>query len=297
MMAPAAAAHETITPAWLADVIAEAAVAETVEQIAARLTPLFADTGWLAQLTEHWIAPLHTDPAVRPSLPTTRSGSIVTMTLALSPPVRLLLTLMEGAPERAEDHASPAPTIGFSGAHGLYRLLSPKAVSATLAYARLGATRCRNRRISLRPDRTVSLDERRIALLIASHAQPILLLRARIDRSPSLPLRRYTLDTGALLGTVQGDQSFARSAMLLSVLRAANAREAIPLMIDMLGRENADERWTAMRELLALDAQAGFPHLEVMASHDTAPSVRVAARAAVDRLKTLTLPSEAPCPA
>ncbi len=299
-MTQAVAAHvdEGATPVWLAQVVADAAAAATTEECAARLAPLFIRTRWLETMIEQWLVPLKSHPTALASLPTTRSGSVVTMMLAATPPVRLMVTAIDGAAERAGERPNSAPTISFSGTHALYLLLSPQPVDATLAYASPGVAHCRSRSILLCAGTPYSFDERRLAVQIAPQECPILLLRARIEMSPPSPLRRYALETGALVGTVQSDEGFARSAMLLSVLRAAGARDSIPVMIDMLAHHNAGERWTAMRELLALDARTGWPHLEIMASSDPEPNLREVALATLARLRSL--PPEhttAPCPA
>jgi HEAT repeat protein len=71
--------------------------------------------------------------------------------------------------------------------------------------------------------------------------------------------------------------------MLLSVLRAAGAREAAPAMIALLDRPSGRERWTVMRELIALDAALAWPHLQRMAAHDPEEGVRDAARSVLTR--------------
>lgn len=292
-MRSAASRADGVTPNWLAALVADAAAIGDMDEIMARLAPLFTQIDWLAGLAGQAIATLRADPAELASLPASRNGPIVTMTLAAAPPIRLMLSLIEGAAERADAAPDRPASVGFAGNRGLYRLLSPRPVDAILAYAPPGATRCRSRTIRWQPGRMIALDERRLSLRLLPQEHPVLLLRARIERTPPLPQRRYALATGAPLRTVQGDDGFARSAMLLSLLREAGARSAVPAMIDMLAQKDANARWVVMRELLALDARAGLPHLRAMAAQDPHSPVRAAAQAVLDRLEERAMP----CPA
>ncbi|MBT2188705.1 HEAT repeat domain-containing protein [Sphingobium nicotianae] len=266
------------------DAVAEAAAASHVDEAAECLAPLFADIDWLFALATHWIAPMRGDPAALPTQSAVRSsGSILSMTLAAQPPVRLALGLIEGAAERGDDgeRIVGQPHISFSGARGLYRLLSPTPVEAMLG--KHDGDRLHTRAISLLPGQWLSLDERHETLRIEPQDRPVLMLHGRIDRRPAPPIRRLALDDGRPLGTVQGDDGFARAGMLMSVLRAAGTREAIPVLIGMLDRPSGRERWTVMRELLALDAIAAWPYLARMAAHDPDEGVRHAAQAVLAR--------------
>ena len=282
---------------WLAAQVAAAAAAPTVTEAGHRLAPLFRETGWLGALAEAWLAPMARDAAAAPVLPAMRNGPVVNLTLASAPPVLLLLTLIEGHAERPDLPETAGPSIGFSGTQALYRLLSPHPLAASLG--RIGRDgRCRTRRVELRPDRPLSLDERRLALRIAPQARAALLLRARITRRPAPPVRHFAVTTGCPLGTVQGDDGFARTAMLLSVLRAMGARQAAPQMMALLDRTSGPDRWIVMRELLALDAPAAWPALVRMAAAEPDHAVRRAARGVLARhAATNPVADGAPCPA
>lgn len=279
----------------LQDAVAYAAAARDAQDAALRLTPLFRDIGWLEALTEELIAPLRTGKQIVPSIQTARHGYVLSLALATALPVRLMLTLIEGEAERAEtgtvDLASQS--VGFSGAQGLYRILSSEPVDALFSAIVPGRARCRTRAIRLQPGRWLMLDEQRRSLRIPPQAHPVLLMRARIERTPTPPVRRFSLRDGALVGAVQGDDGFARAAMLLSVLREAGARHAVPDIIGLLDRASGRERWTLMRELLALDAGAAWPHLTAMATQDPDAGVRAAAQAVLAAQKR----EAEPCPA
>jgi hypothetical protein len=281
----------------LQEAVAHSAAADDPDEAVARLTPLFADTFWLADLADEMIAPLRADPSAGIGQQTSRNGPVLSLTLASAPPARIMLTLIEGEAERGDDTGAPPPaqSIGFSGAQALYRLLSPVPTQALFAAVTTDYRRCRTRAITLRRGQWLALDERRQSLRILPQAHPILLLRARIERTPPPAVRRYALPDGAFVGAVQADEGFARSAMLLTVLRELGARDAAPQMVGLLDRTAPSERWTVMRELLALDAATAWPHLQAMAARDPDAGVRTAARAV---LAKQTMQREAlSCPA
>jgi hypothetical protein len=281
----------------LQEAVAHCTAADDPAEAVARLTPLFADTGWLADLADEMIAPLRADPSAGIGQQTSRNGPVLSLTLAAAPPARIMLTLIEGEAERGDDVGTPPPaqSIGFSGAQALYRLLSPMPTQALFAAVNADHRRCRTRAITLRPGRWLTLDERRQSLRILPQAHPILLLRARIERTPPPPVRRYALPDGTFIGAVQADEGFARSAMLLSVLRELGARAAAPEMVGLLDRAAPAERWTVMRELLALDAGTAWPHLQTMAARDPDTGVRAAAQAVLAQQATVR--EAIPCPA
>jgi len=221
----------------------------------------------------------------------------VTVTLESAPPVRLMVHLIEGLAERPDDVAPTAPAISFSGTYGLYRLLSAHAVDGLFGTILPGQTRCRVRPVRIRPGKWIILDESQRTLHILPQERPVMLLRARIELTPAPPVRHYSAVDGTLVSTVQGDDGFARSAMLLSVLREMGNRAAVPAMIALLDRQEGRERWTVMRELLALDAEAAWPHLMRMAADDPDAGVRAAAGAVLSHQAGLSIAEPQPCPA
>ncbi|HMP46095.1 MAG TPA: HEAT repeat domain-containing protein, partial [Sphingopyxis sp.] len=62
-------------------------------------------------------------------------------------------------------------------------------------------------------------------------------------------------------------------------LRIFGRRDAAPLFAEAARTEDFAARWTAMRDLVALDATAAHPLLAQMAAHDPHPEVRRAAAA------------------
>lgn len=277
------------------DAVAHAATIPDAAAAATYLTGLFTDIGWLEALTEELIAPLHGHGQVTPAIQTSRHGPVLSLTLSSAPPVRLMLTMIAGEAERAEtDSVALMPqSIGFSGAQGLYRILSREPVDALFAATTADRTRCRTRAIHMQPGQWLMLDERRQSLHIPPQTHAVLLMRARIERVPAPPMRRFALPEGTMLGSVQADEGFARSAMLISVLREAGARHAAPEIAGLLDRAAGRERWTVMRELLALDAGTAWPHLRAMAASDPDAGVRSAAAAVLRAQKT----EAEPCPA
>jgi HEAT repeat protein len=68
---------------------------------------------------------------------------------------------------------------------------------------------------------------------------------------------------------------------MVSLLRIMDRTDAVPLLREILGHRHFYVRWHAMREFLALDAEAALPSLRAMARSDPHPEVRAAAAQAL----------------
>ena len=125
----------------------------------------------------------------------------------------------------------------------------------------------------------LELDGRRQTFVI-DHASSDLVYLQAVTSAGRAPLTvEYDSDTFRFAGASSTDEVSSRTQMMLSLLRTMNRRDAVPLMIEMLGDPNFYARWQAMRELLALDAEAALPHLSILAECDPHPEVRTAAAA------------------
>lgn len=282
--------------AHLHDAVRRASMASDAMGATEVLRPLFADLGWLDGLIGENCAQMRDDPFALPPFSATRNGALTHLVLAASTTVMVAVSRIGG---RVEQRAGleDAPRVCFSGQQSLWRLLSDHPMPGRLARLERDGTRCRDRAITLAPGRTIALDERRLGLWLAPPERPAWLLRARIRRVPAPPMRTHALASGVMVARVQGDDAFARAVMLLGVVRSLGAADGFDAGLALLermqgpercadrGAERWPERWTVMRELVALDPARAWPHLEAMASdpHATAP-VRAAARHVLARL-------------
>jgi HEAT repeat protein len=100
--------------------------------------------------------------------------------------------------------------------------------------------------------------------------------------------------TFGFAGASSTDEVSSRTQMMLALLRTMDRQDAVPLIVDMLEDPNFYARWQAMRELLALDADAALPHLRSLAHCDPHPEVRAAAAATLDACFDVPEPAAAP---
>lgn len=125
----------------------------------------------------------------------------------------------------------------------------------------------------------LELDGRRSAFVI-DHASSDLIYIQAVTGADRAPLTvEYDADSLDFVGASSTDEVSSRTQMMLALLRTMDRRDAVPLMIGMLGDPNFYARWQTMRELLALDAEAALPHLQAFAADDPHPEVRAAAAA------------------
>jgi hypothetical protein len=266
------------------------------QRAASILAPLFADTGWLEGIVADACAQMSRNPLALPPFSATHNGALSHLVLAASPAVMVALSRIGGAVERTGGEAPP-PRVCFSGQQSLWRLLSAEPLAGRLARQTGPDKPCRDRAMTLQPARTLMLDERRLSLWLAPPTRPAWLLRARIRRDPAPEMRSVTLGAHPAMARVQGDDAFARAVMLLSLVRALDARRGFDAGLDLLARASGTDRWTVMRELVAIDPVRALPHLEEMAADDReAPPVRRAAEGVIAQL-ACAMGEPALCPA
>jgi hypothetical protein len=256
------------------------------EQAVARLEPFLADLSWLGALVLDWATAMQADPMALPALQATRNSALSNLVLVATPRISLVITQIAGVATRAPEIDLSRPAVRFAGQHGLYRLLTAAPLSGKIAQISAEASHCRSRDQMLLASQVLTLDERREALWLAPPARTAMLLRATIKHSPAAAIRSFSLADGAPIGTIHGDEGFARSAMLMSVLRALDLRAAAPILREMLADLRGQARWTVMRELIVLDPALAWPMLEDMAANDDDPALRTVAHATLQRLGT-----------
>lgn len=201
-----------------------------------------------------------------------------------------------------------AASISFTGITGLFRFV--KAGDATLSFweapvigddfvaAQAGQCRFVERRKIVDGEEIV-LDGRCQSFVIEHAASDMVYFHAMV-RSEAAPLTaEYDSKTLAFAGASSTDEAASRMEIMVSLLRTMDREDAVPLIEEvLLASPHFYTRWHVMRELLALDADAAFPHLQRMAEADPHPEIRAAAR------QTLALffadesaPETATCPA
>jgi hypothetical protein len=143
-----------------------------------------------------------------------------------------------------------------------------------------GSGRCRlAERRRIRDGELLELDGRRQTFVI-DHASSDLVYLQAVASAGRAPLTvEYDSDSFEFVGASSTDEVSSRTQMMLALLRTMERHDAVPLMIAMLDNPNFYARWQAMRELLALDAEAALSHLKSFAAADPHPEVRAAAAA------------------
>ena len=142
---------------------------------------------------------------------------------------------------------------------------------------RLAERRC------MKDGEIVQVDGRRQTFVI-DHASSDLVYLQAVATAGRAPLTvEYDSDSFEFVGASSTDEVSSRTQMMLALLRTMGRRDAVPLMIAMLDNPNFYARWQAMRELLALDAEAALSHLKSFAAGDPHPEVRAAAAATLSQ--------------
>jgi hypothetical protein len=249
--------------------------------------PLLHDPSWLRPVLEDALAAMAADPLHLPRFAASRNGFVSHLALARAGRVTVGVTLIASAASRSEAVAEQPPQATFSGQWTLTRLLSADPLAVRRVSLRRDGQHIVQRRGEMKPCETIALDEGRQALWIAPPERSAALLRVRIRPPCAAPSQRFDLLSGHRLAVIQGDDGQARTAMLMSVLRALDAREALPVMAQIVEELEGPARWGAMREWLALDAASAWPRLVAMATSETDPALRHAAAATIARFTPL----------
>ena len=106
----------------------------------------------------------------------------------------------------------------------------------------------------------------------------------QLSRTPesAQPSREYRLTDGALIKTTSGDRRASEQVMALGVLGALGQERALPTMIAfaLRGGGDADARWEAVRQVLAMHAQKGMHLLDQLSGRASDPLSNPASRLA-----------------
>lgn len=247
------------------------------------------DEAGLAEMFSCLVNAAAADPYFRPSLRSLtsaiHSGILLTHTADLTLFVSVRPAEGLAAKRRSRDGQR---SIVFPGQQSLYRFVRSggatfsfwEAPAIEAGFTAEASGRCRLvERRRLADGEMLEIDGRTRTFVIEHAASDLVYLQA-ITSAGRAPLTvEYDSDTHEYVGASSTDEVSSRTQMMLSLLRTMNRTDAVPLMVEMLGSPHFYARWQAMRELIALDAEAALPHLEAMAAEDPHPEVRAAASA------------------
>lgn len=243
-------------------------------------------------------------PAFRTPLSAVHTGLIFFEHPALS----LLLAVMSPDALAAKRVLGEGPTsISFGGQHAVYHFIRSggaelsfwEAPTSGHGFVAEDNLRCRpvgRRRIA--DGESLTLDGRRETFVIEHATSDLVYVQALTTLESSPVMVEYDSRSLGFVGASSTDNLCSRVTMMLSLLRLMDRRDAAPLFAELLPGLPFHGRWHAMREFLALDAEAALPPLQDMAVSDPHPEVRVAAAQTLAAFfpETRTR-EEMPCPA
>jgi len=248
-----------------------------------------ADEAGMAQIMACLIEAAAADPFFRPALRNVATDIHSGLLLFDTPILTLFLSVMppEGLAAKRLGRDGRR-SIVFPGEQSLYKFIRSggatfsfwEAPQIEAGFTAASSGRCRlveRRRIE--DGEVLQIDGRRQSFVI-DHASADLVYFQAVTSAGRAPLTvEYDDISLEFSGASSTDEVSSRTQMMLALLRTLDRQDAVPLMIDMLAQGHFYARWHAMRELLALDAEAALPHLSAMAKGDPHPEVRAAAQA------------------
>lgn len=138
--------------------------------------------------------------------------------------------------------------------------------------------------VALEDGAVIRLDGRTDAMLVTDSQTDVVTLTATIRLGAAPVMREYARDDGRPLRAATLDEGAARSQMLLTLLRASGRRDA-NAAFEAATRDPAFfVRWDAMRQWLAIDADAAGSRLADMATGDPHADIRAAATATLTQI-------------
>jgi len=267
--------------AALADVPADVAIA--------CLLPWLSDTDWLRSRLDAALVLLAADPFARAPLRMVGGGDGGPGGLVLADCGAIRLTL-QLRPFTANSAASGTAVfvpgraailvLDDGGAELCAHAVAVSAAEEAGEFTARDAAPCHSQPPRpLRTGETLILDTARQSFTLHGARRDILFLELTVQPPSRLPIRAYDIASGRLthVSASRRDSSFRQ--MALALLRHLGRTDAAPLFVAETASEDFAARWTAMRELVALDPAAALPHLGAMAASDPHPEVRRAAAA------------------
>ena len=259
--------------------------ADDAEDVAEIAEALLRDASWIGPLLDPLISALAADPWFEPPLKVSRDP-LRTGAILYENYVGTLSAVVLSADALAAMPA--AKTMVASGRMAIVRYvragdarlrrwyagpIGGELTTQTAALAREIAP------LSLIENTVVRQDGREHAYMMERATSDVVTLTMTIRAGAAQYARKYRREDGALLKSAALDDTPARAAMLLALLRLSGRRD-VAAAFDRATRDGAFYlRWQAMREWLALDATAASSRLAEMAAEDPNEEIRKAARA------------------
>jgi hypothetical protein len=244
-------------------------------------------------------------PPMRHGLSEIQAGLLLVDRPLLS--VYLSIASAAGIAEKRLDRSGPA-SIAFTGRRSIYRFLRAGEAILSLWEApdiepgfsaeTSGCCRLFERR-ALSDGEMLELDGRRHGFVIEYARSDIVYLQASTPAGSAPLTVEYDSRTLRFAGASSADELSSRIQLMLSLLRTLDRQDSAPFFREMVSGPHFFDRWHAMREFLALDAEQALPCLRDMAARDPHPEVRAAARSTLERFFGQAGPDReaAPCPA
>ncbi len=264
------------------DALADAPPAAAIDA----LLPWLADIGWLCARLAAALTLIAADPFARPPLRLVGGGDgPCGLVLAERGAIRLSL-LLQPFTAGAADPATASFRAGAAAirilAGGSARLRRHRIVGATArpAFTAAGAGCCESDPPQPLPKDTIlRLDTAREAMTLVGASGDLLLLDLAVHPPSSLPVQTYDIASGRLVHVASARRDASFRQMALTLLGAFGRRDAAPLFVEATRDDDFAARWSAMRQLVALDPAAARAPLAAMAAADPHPEVRAAAGA------------------
>lgn len=227
------------------------------------------------------------DPFVRPPFRVVATDTNSGLLLFDSPEMMVSLSIVRVEPLAARKTVASGPTsIIFSGQWSALRMIRSGGATFSFweappvgeGFAAETAGRCRlagRRRIV--DGETILLDGCFQSFVIDHAAADMIFLQASISAEGGPLTVEYDSRSHEFVAASSADESGSRMEMMASLLRLLDAREAIPVIAEIIAQSRFNTRWHLMRELLAWDPEAALPHLRAMAAADPHLEVRAAA--------------------
>ncbi|ALH78956.1 HEAT repeat domain-containing protein [Sphingopyxis macrogoltabida] len=267
----------------------------------AALAPWLADTGWLGARLDAALALLAADPFARPPLRPVGGGALAGILLAEARNIRVTLLVRPFEAQGARE-TGDAELALFAPGRARLRILHAGGAAIRLHHVAVSAaeqaggfTAGAAKSCITAPPRplvdgeTLTLDTAREAISLTGGDGDVLMLEIAVQPPSPLPVRAYDVASGRLAHVSASRRDSSFRGMALALLRTLGRRDAAPLFAAETRSEDFAARWTAMRELVALDPAAAQPLLAAMAAADPHPEVRRAAAATLALYSPLPL--------
>lgn len=270
-----------------------------VEDAAAHAEAMLSDLAWVDAIFAPMIGALARYPLADPPVKVSRDALRTSVLVHDCPVASLTATILSA--QAVADAPSPA-SIVVAGRLSVMRvhqgggavLRRWRAAPVRDDFTREGADRCHALApLTLEDGAVIRLDGRTDAMLITDARTDVATLTATIRLGAAPVMREYARDDGRPLRAATLDEGASRCQMLLTLLRASSRRDAGEAFDAATSDPAFFVRWDAMRQWLAIDADAAGPRLAEMAATDPNADIRAAAEATLAQIARLRREREA----